>query len=145
MSIKVGQTGSASGVSGTKKSSKTGGSSGVDFASFLGGADEADSASSVASLSGVSGIEALLSVQNVGDATQGGAKRKRAIDYGASLLDELEDLRMGLLTGQISKAKLIKLAQILRTKKEEGLDPKLLEILEDIELRAEVELAKLQV
>ena len=41
------------------------------------------------------------------------------------------------------KARLIELARMLREKREEGLDPELDEILNEIELRAEVELAKL--
>ena len=92
---------------------------------------------------GVSGIEALLAAQSVGDALQDGAKKRRAAAHGNDILDKLEDLRAAILAGVVSKSKLIALAQTLRDKREPGLDKELNQILDDIELRAEVELAKL--
>ena len=62
---------------------------------------------------------------------------------GALRLDRLEDLRAEILTGSVPKSKLIELAQMLRDKRETGLDDGLNAILDDIELRAEIELAKL--
>ena len=59
------------------------------------------------------------------------------------ILDKLEELRAALLSGMIPKAKLIELARVLREKRETGLDDELNRILDEIELRAEVELAKL--
>jgi len=50
---------------------------------------------------------------------------------------------LGLLMGTIPMAKLEQLAQLMRAKREQFDDPKLQEILDDIELRAAVELAKL--
>ena len=49
----------------------------------------------------------------------------------------------GLLLGTIPMSKLEQLAQLIRAKREQIDDPKLLEILDEIELRAAVELAKL--
>lgn len=72
-----------------------------------------------------------------------GRKKRRAAAHGNDILDKLEDLRAAILTGVISKSKLIELAQTLRDKREPGLDKELNQILDDIELRAEIELAKL--
>ena len=50
---------------------------------------------------------------------------------------------MGLLTGGLSRDRLAKLAQMLRQPRDQALDPEVAEVLAEIELRAEVELAKL--
>ena len=49
------------------------------------------------------------------------------------------------MTNGVSKQKLIALAQELRERRDAGLDDELNAILDEIELRAEVELAKLNV
>ncbi len=59
------------------------------------------------------------------------------------MLDELEQIRLGLLLGQIPRARLEQLAQMVRARREQLDDPKLIAILDEIELRAAVELAKL--
>ena len=141
MNIKIGSTGATKSVGSTRKSSRSSSADGV-FSSFL-EETEAASTASVGAAAGVSGIEALLAAQSVGDAMQDGGKKRRAAAHGNDILDKLEDLRTAILTGVISKAKLIELAQTLREKREPGLDKELSQILDDIELRAEVELAKL--
>ena len=72
-------------------------------------------------------------------------KRSRAIyrDYGKDLLERLDQLRLGILAGVFSKDRLAELAHKLRERQKETDDPKLNEIVKEIELRAEVELAKL--
>ncbi len=141
MNIKIGSTGATKSVGSTRKSSRSSSADGV-FSSFL-EETEAASTASVGAAAGVSGIEALLAAQSVGDAMQDGGKKRWAAAHGNDILDKLEDLRTAILTGVISKAKLIELAQTLREKREPGLDKELSQILDDIELRAEVELAKL--
>ena len=88
----------------------------------------------------VTSISTLLSVQEVGDPLNG---RRRAIKRGEDLLDKLDDLRHGLLTGAFSPAKLDDLLVVIRQQQANITDPKLREILSDIEVRAAVELAKL--
>lgn len=143
MSIgKVGSSGSAKSVSGTKKTSSQA-ASGVGFSSFLGAADNVSETSASVGASVVGGIEALLAAQSVNDAASGEKRRKKAIERGNSLLDRLEELRLAILDGAVPKSRLIELARMLRERREEGLDPSLSALLDDIELRAEVELAKL--
>lgn len=140
---KVGSTGGIKGVSGSKKTSSAQSSGGVEFSSFLGGAADVSDTSSTLGASAVGGIEALLAAQSVGDALSDGGRKKRAVERGNTLLDRLEELRLAILDGVIPKSRLIELAQMLRERREEGLDPSLSALLDDIELRAEVELAKL--
>lgn len=87
----------------------------------------------------------MLAAQAVGDALQDDGRKRRAVARGNDILDKLEDLRAELLTNGVSKQKLIALAQELRERRDAGLDDELNAILDEIELRAEVELAKLNV
>ena len=104
--------------------------------------EEEAPASAVTSTPVLSGIEALMALQEVPDAT---AKRKRALARGDRLLDRLDDLRRGLLLGQISTEKLSDLARLAGESSAEVDDPQLRDVLQEIELRAKVELAKLSV
>ena len=70
-------------------------------------------------------------------------ERQRRAQRGADILDRLEDVRRGLLMGAVPKDKLAELARTMREKRERGADPIISRLLDEIELRAEVELAKL--
>lgn len=90
----------------------------------------------------VTSVDALLATQGTGDATDR-EQRQRMARRGEEILDRLEDLRHGLLIGAVPKEKLIQLAQMVRSRRETVTDPQLAAMLDEIELRAEVELAKL--
>lgn len=101
-----------------------------------------DTHASVTGVSGigpVSSISALIGIQEVDDATQRAAKGKKR---GMQLLDQLEELRLALLSGMLSREQLLRLSALVKSERERVNDPKLSEILEDIDLRARVELAK---
>lgn len=70
-------------------------------------------------------------------------ERQRLARRGAEILEKLEDIRKGLLVGSIPKERLAALAKVVREKREKGTDPIISQLLDEIELRAEVELAKL--
>ena len=92
--------------------------------------------------SAVQAVDSLLSVQEVPDATEERSRRPM-IQYGGDLLDRLDQLRHDLLEGAVPKDKLAELAHRVRAGKKKSDDPKLNEIVDEIELRAEVEIAKL--
>ena len=69
--------------------------------------------------------------------------QRQAYKRGKDMLDILDDIRMGILTGSVPKNRLKQLVQMVETRRESFLDPGLTEILDEIELRARVELAKL--
>lgn len=69
--------------------------------------------------------------------------RKKNIQWGNELLDQLDTLRLELLTGNISQKNLTNLANALKTKRETITDPHLNEIIREIETRVAVELAKM--
>ncbi len=87
-------------------------------------------------------VEQLLAIQET-PATVSQEGRKSARQYGQFLLERLEEIRMGLLVGSIPKDQLARLAQTVRQRRQRSDDPRLNEILDEIELRAEVEIAKL--
>jgi hypothetical protein len=87
-------------------------------------------------------VESILSVQVIQD-TGDQESRKQSKQYGLELLDRLDEIRDGLLVGAISKDKLMELAQSMRQQRRKSDDPQLNQIIDEIELRAEVEIAKL--
>jgi hypothetical protein len=91
---------------------------------------------------GFTDLNTVLALQEAPDATRGRAKQ-RAKQRADMMLDHLDEIRLGLLMGTIPMARLEQLAQLVRAKREQVDDPKLLAILDEIELRAAVELAKL--
>ena len=87
-------------------------------------------------------IEQLLSIQEA-PAAISGEGRKAARQYGQFLLERLDEIRLALLDGRIPKNQLARLAQTVRQRRQRSDDSRLNEILEEIDLRAEVEIAKL--
>ena len=85
--------------------------------------------------------DALLSLQEVGDSTseQGNSRARR---WGEDLLDRLDMLRLGILSGGIPRADLERIASMVGAQRLRATDPRLAEVLGEIELRARVELAK---
>jgi hypothetical protein len=90
----------------------------------------------------IAALDSILMLQGMDDSTDG---RSKGLKHGEQLLDLLDSVRDGLLAGGIPRATLNKLAHAV-TKRQEGFaDPKLQSVLDEIELRAYVELAKLEV
>ncbi len=113
-------------------------SGGPSFASNL--PAETEKAASAAATAPASAVDALLALQEI-NPDRGG--RKRALQRGNELLDKLDEIRHGLLMGRIPLDRLEALARLVREQKPALADPKLAEVLNEIELRVEVELAKL--
>ena len=90
-----------------------------------------------------SAIDALLAAQSVGDATDQEGRR-RAMERGEGILETLEALRRALLLGNVPRHTLTELTNLLRAGRSELLDPRLAALMDEIELRAAVELAKLE-
>ncbi|MDD3445857.1 MAG: flagellar assembly protein FliX [Zavarzinia sp.] len=105
----------------------------------LEGTDDAAPAKGPSGAGSVGGVAALFALQEV-DAD---GERKRAAKRGNDLLDRLEELRMGLLLGHVPRERLQDLLAMVRSRQEQVTDPRLAGVLQDIELRAAVELAKL--
>ncbi len=111
---------------------------GADFSSQI--ADEPAAVGAVSPTAPLGAVDGILAVQEVPSATDG---RSRGIKRGYNILDHLDDIRLGLLTGSIPRKRLVDLGQDIKQARDTVIDPELSAILDDIELRAAVELAKL--
>lgn len=73
-----------------------------------------------------------------------GERKRRQAKRGHDLLDGLDRLKAALLSGRVQLSELERLKTMLSSRRETTDDPRLDEVLAHIELRAAVELAKLQ-
>jgi hypothetical protein len=89
----------------------------------------------------LSNIGALLALQSEDDITE---RRRRATQRSNTLLDQLEGIRLSILGAGVSREQVAALAKTLREYRDQVDDQGLDAILDDVELRAEVELAKLE-
>lgn len=125
-------------ASASTRSSKKAGNTGASFS--LSSAEEPSQAQGAGGLQSIGGVDGLLSLQEVPDSTD---RNKSAYKRGEDMLDMLEDLKLGLLVGVIPMPKLRELLAMVEKRRDEVSDPGLGKILDEIELRARVELAKL--
>ncbi|MZR30808.1 flagellar assembly protein FliX [Sneathiella litorea] len=130
-----GRTSAASGSKGGKASQKSGAKFSVESDPV-----EASVAGGVSSSSPISSIDALVALQGVDDNLPKG--NKKALAKGHDLLEKLESIRDGLLTGSLTADKLKQLQATLSGYNVADADPALQQVIKDIEVRAAVELAK---
>lgn len=100
------------------------------------------SSTPVGGSAGISVSDAIFAAQMV-NGEEEREKRRQMLRRGNSLLEKLEEIRDGLLLGYISKDKLIEISRYVKETKINTADEKLAELIGEIELRVEVELAKL--
>ena len=84
-------------------------------------------------------IDALLAMQGIEDPVE---RRKRSVQRGKGALDVLDDLKLGLLSGNFNASTVSRLRDAAANLKSSSGDPGLDAVLSEIELRVEVELAK---
>lgn len=97
------------------------------------------SAAPSAAAAGVGDVSALMALQGVEGPLE---RRRRAIRRGGGLLDRLEELKLALLGGEPDAAALDRLARSLSEERPQDEDAGLGAVLDQIDLRASVELAK---
>jgi hypothetical protein len=86
------------------------------------------------------GIDALLALQGIGE--DPAERRRRSVARGKGALDVLDDLKIGLLSGNLNASTVSRLRDAAANLKSSSGDPGLDAVLSEIELRVEVELAK---
>ena len=94
----------------------------------------------MAPLRGVSGMDALMALQGLEDATE---RRQRAVRKGRNAIDALEELKVGLLAGQLDGTALSRLRAMAADLSEPTGDLGLDGVMAEIDLRVQVEIAKL--
>ena len=138
--VKVTDTRGITNVGKSKKSSKSNKASGVSFDSLV---EKAGGVQNVEATENVAGVDAVESATE-GKST-GFSVPEHAEERGNYMLDVLEELEKDILSGNESVA-VEKLRKALDTKAidVDSLSPKLKGILEEIEMRAAVEVAKIE-
>lgn len=107
----------------------------------LGSAAKPSEARAAASAAALTGLDALIALQMVDDPLAG---RKRGMRRGRAMLDALDELKLSLLAGRLPTRDLARLIAAVEGRERDSQDPRLEAVLDEIELRARVELAKLE-
>ena len=105
---------------------------------------EGEGATAPAANSGIrsiGGIDALVALQGIEDPRE---RRRRAVGRGRLALDALDALKLGLLEGAWNAGTVVKLKAAACGLTDSSGDPVLDGVLAEIELRLEVELAKIE-
>ena len=136
--MKINGPGNASALGGARQARSAGGGDGFapTAAEEAGPAEESRR---LESLEGVITMSALLALQGVEDSTQ---RRRRAVGRAGRILDMLDELKLVLIDGEASPAMLDRLVGAVREERVKTEDPRLDAVLDQIETRAMVELAK---
>jgi len=127
------------GAGSSKKSGKVG--SDGTFEDFISSAPKG--AGSAAPTHSIARVDALLSVQGAESPTERAAK-KRMKERGDDILKELDKLRHSLLTNNLTVGQVVDIADVVASHRERVIDPRLTAILDEIDLRAQIEMAKIQ-
>lgn len=90
---------------------------------------------------GVNSLGALLALQDVEGPTE---RRRRSLGRAGRLLDRLEELKLSLLEGGATGAGMRALGEAVRDQRALTDEPELEDVLDAIDLRAAVELAKFE-
>lgn len=134
------RTGRAGPAKKTGKAGKAPDGAFIDMVSDGGATQETGGAAATQS---IARMDALLAVQGVEDPTERAA-RGRMHKRSSDLLDELEKVRMAMLTGDLTVGHMINVADVVASHREKIQDPELTAILDEIDLRAQVEIAKMR-
>lgn len=123
---------------GTGGAAKTGGDFKLDQAA---GSAPASSAAPTGGLTGIASIDALLALQSVGSPLE---RKRKAVRRASHILDILDEVKVALLDGGVSPHALSRLVSAIRDERAETDEPALEGVLNEIETRAAVEMAKLE-
>ena len=134
------KVGGASGAAATGGASRSAKPSGEGFAPAAGGGvRETATAAAASSVGAVTSLDALLALQETPGPLE---RRKRAMKRAGGLLDVLDRVKLSLLEGVDPGQALRQLSMAVRESRDETGDAGLEDVLDHIETRAAVELAK---
>jgi hypothetical protein len=105
------------------------------------GVSDAAPASHMGATLGVGSIDVLLALQEVGGPLE---RRRKAVRRAGVILDVLDEVKLALLDGGVPPAALDRLMIAVRLERGGADDPRLQGLLDEIETRAAVELAKIE-
>ena len=139
--MKVEGPGSSQAAGKTKKTGKADRSGNI-FSSLVAG--ETSGPAPTVSTQSIAMVDALLAVQGAEDPTARAARR-RVRERASNLLGELEKIRLAMLGGTLTVGHMIDIADVVASHRDKVSDPALTAIIDEIDLRAQVELAKMRI
>lgn len=130
-------------ISNTSSTNKRRGVTGTGaFADLLSAAEAGlDGISQTHDVAATSALNNLLALQEISEED---IHRKKLVQQGNNMLDTLEQLRRQLLVGSLPPQVLLDISRQISLQKQAVSDPRLGAIIDEIELRAAVELAKIE-
>lgn len=131
-------------VTTAKSVRRTGSAEGAAFASALEEAEGVAAAKATSATSAVGALGGVGGLLGINEVNEHEMRRRKAVKKGRFTLEALEQLRNGLLMGSVPLSLLRNLERLVAEERDTVDDPLLLSILDDIELRAAVEMAKLE-
>lgn len=131
----VGNNTSIAKKSSSKKSNES------SFASHLSESSDTSNTSSASEISATIPVNSLFALQEISNDTP---SKQKAISRGFDMVEYLDEIRVGLLTGEVPRSVLSNLDSLVKQWREADYDTDLEEIINEIELRAAVEIAKLE-
>lgn len=123
---------------------RTGATESTGFADALAEAEGVAGASGVAPTAPVAAMSGVGGLLGVNEVDERAVARRKAVKRGRFTLEALEGLRNALLLGTLPLSTLRNLERVIAEERALTSHPALEAILDDIELRAAVELAKLE-
>jgi DNA polymerase I-like protein with 3'-5' exonuclease and polymerase domains len=133
MKINTDKSSSINSTKSAKKSSSNSQATGASFTSFLNNISDVSPAFQAEETSFLSPL--FFDLEN----------QEQLKEKGNKILSSLDKLRLEILAGEISKDNLTLLSLEIKDQKLKATDPKLQNILQEIETRAAVELAKMEI
>jgi hypothetical protein len=136
--MKVSGTGNVGSAGGSRQARPAGGDG---FRLTTPAASGPNQIARTAGMAGVSSVDALLALQDVGGPLQ--ERRRRAVNRAGRILDVLDRVKIAMIDGDLNQGDLERLKQAVREERAATDEPGLEGVLNEIETRAAVELAKL--
>lgn len=140
--MKVEGPGQSKGVSKSDKKSGASSAGGASFSSMIGGGGS--QAAATTNTQSIAQIDALLALQGAEDPAAGRSKGLMKARAG-KILDMLDTVRLKMLGGRLTIGDMIDVADVVASHREKISDPVLTDIMDEIDLRAQVEIAKMRV
>ena len=127
-----------------KKTDKVKSNSETSFSNYLSETSKSEETSENSNnVTSVSEVGSILLAQEIPQESSERSENRYLFSRGEALLDQLGIIQDGLLAGSLPVSKLEELTNALNEERVTNSDPELTQIIDEIELRAQVELAKL--
>lgn len=136
--------GSARATSQTSAKKGAGAARGASGGFSVSGADHARGAAGLSGATSIGIVDAFLTLQGTDGTGDALHSPRRSIRRGEDMLDVLDEMKISLLSGQMPEKQLNRLLKLVDGQRSQALDPQLGDLLDQIELRARVELAKFE-